>query len=197
MYPLLATITILSLRPVIAALCPIYGPTFPYPKNLANSAIVQSALQNLTNTINADYAAGNSSHGPVDPASGAAIQIFSLEDQDSPLYEYYHDGTLLANSTGVKTINGDSIFRIGSVAKLLTVYLVLAELGDGVWTIPITEALPELRNRTRSLENPIDYVRWDDITLGGLASHVAGVARDCEFEVSDRYKGDKILTNVL
>jgi len=184
MYLFRPTIFIISLPPIILArLCPIYGPTFPYPTNLTTSATVQSALQHLTNAIDAGFAAANSSYGPIDPASATAIQIFSLEDKDpdSPLYEYYHDGTLLSNSTGVKSINGDSVFRIGSVSKLLTVYLVLAELGDVVWATPITEALPELRNRTRWMGNPIDYVKWDDIILGALASQLSGVTRDCEF----------------
>jgi len=185
MYLFRPTIFIISLPPIILArLCPIYGPTFPYPTNLTTTAIIQSALQNLTDAIDAGFAAANSSYGPVDPASATAIQIFSLEDEDSPLYEYYHDGTLLSNSTGVKRINGGSVFRIGSVSKLLTVYLVLAELGDVVWATRIIDALPELRNRTtRWMDNPIDYVKWDDITLGALASQLSGVTRDCEFSM--------------
>jgi CubicO group peptidase (beta-lactamase class C family) len=55
-------------------------------------------------------------------------------------------------------------------------------LGD-----PISRYIPEikaaaadvLRNSTKR-NNGIDYTNWNDITIGELASHLAGIARDCE-----------------
>ena len=81
----------------------------------------------------------------------------------------------------MQTIVGDSIFRIGSVSKLVSVYMLLVEIGDKYWDIAITDIIPELRNRTNSSANPIDFVRWADITLGALAGQVAGLPRDCTF----------------
>jgi CubicO group peptidase (beta-lactamase class C family) len=182
MQTLLTSAFILLHATLAVCLCPIHGPTFPYPKNLDASAILKSALLNLTEALEAGFASGNSSSGPVDPDGATAIQIFSLEDKSAALYEYYSDGTTLVNSTGVKKVDGDSIFRIGSVSKLHTVYLVLAQLGDRVWHMPVAEAIPELRDRTKSKGNPVDYVDWEDITLGALAGQVSGVTRDCKFE---------------
>lgn len=173
----LQSISLLTLLPLTSALCPLYGRTFPYPKNLANSTIVQNALANLTAVFEEGVKTGNSSYGPVNPAAVSAFQIFSPDDE-KPLFEFYHDGTTLVNSTGVKTVDGESIFRMGSIGKLYTVYLFLAVLGDGYWDVPVTDVVPELRNRTKGEENPVDFVQWEGITLGALASQQAGITRD-------------------
>ncbi|KAF2187150.1 beta-lactamase/transpeptidase-like protein [Zopfia rhizophila CBS 207.26] len=175
----LSAIYLLSTLPSAASLCPIYGPVYPPPKNVKSSNLIKDALQNLTESLNAGFATGNSSHGPVVSSGANAIQIFSLDDEDDkPLFEYYHDGTTLSNSTGVRKVDGDSIFLIGSVSKLVTVYMFLAELGDGYWDDPVSKHIPELKNRTKSHENPIDFTAWDQVTLGALAGQVGGVTRD-------------------
>ncbi|KAF2243628.1 beta-lactamase/transpeptidase-like protein [Trematosphaeria pertusa] len=163
--------------PFAAGSCPLYGPVFPTPTNLASSASIKDALQTLTETISASFKSENSSYGPVDSTAAYTVQIFSLESE-KPLLEYYHDGTTLSNTTGVQTVDGDTIFRVGSISKLITVYLFLTELGDSLWNDPVTQHIPELRNRTRSEQNPVDYVNWEQITLGAIAGHVAGLPRD-------------------
>lgn len=136
-------------------------------------------MQNLTQAFNAGFTTGDSPYGSVDPSGANAVQIFSL-DNAAPLFEYYHDGTTLSNYSGIRKVDGDSIFRIGSISKLVTVYMILVELGDRYWDTCATEVIPELRNRTMWKENPVDYVKWEDITLGALAGQVAGVTRDCK-----------------
>ncbi|KAF2679526.1 beta-lactamase/transpeptidase-like protein, partial [Lentithecium fluviatile CBS 122367] len=157
--------------------CPIYGPVFPVPTDLASSATVKGALENITQTISDSLNSENSSYGLVNATAAYTLQIFALGSEE-PLLEYYHDGTTLSNDTGVQKVDGDSIFRIGSISKLITIYLFLVELGDGLWNDPITQYIPELRNRDKSEENPVDYVAWDQITVGALAGHVAGLPRD-------------------
>ncbi|ORX95317.1 beta-lactamase/transpeptidase-like protein [Clohesyomyces aquaticus] len=174
---LAALLSLLMAVPSAATSCPIYGPVFPTPTKLTESIVAKSALQNLSESISASFEHGKSAYGPVDSTAAYAIQIFSLDTED-PLLEYYHDGTTLSNATGVRKIDGDSIFRIGSISKLLTIYLFLAKLGDSLWNDPVTKHIPELRNRDRSQENPVEYVNWDGITLGALAGHVAGLPRD-------------------
>ena len=157
--------------------CPIAGADFPSPTNLSNEHTMTLALDKLTSILDSGFGTSNSSHGPVDADSAYAIQIFSLESE-SPLFDYYHDGTVLSSS-GVQKIDGDSIFRIGSVSKLVSVYMLLVEVGDRYWDTPIIDIIPELRNRTNSSSNPIDFTKWDGITLGALAGQVAGLSRDC------------------
>jgi CubicO group peptidase (beta-lactamase class C family) len=54
------------------------------------------------------------------------------------------------------------------------------ELGDGHWNDPITRYVPELKQAQSnySASSAIDSVQWEEVTLGELASHMAGITRD-------------------
>ncbi|KAF2799391.1 hypothetical protein K505DRAFT_65555 [Melanomma pulvis-pyrius CBS 109.77] len=136
----MAQFSLLSLLPFTSAInCPLSGAVFPPPTHLANSSTLASALHNLTSLINDGFSTGNSTHGPVDPSGANAVQTFSL-DFDTALFEYYHDGTTLSNVSGVQKVDGDSIFRIGSISKLVSVYMLLIEIGDRYWDTKITNS---------------------------------------------------------
>lgn len=87
---------------------------------------------------------------------------------------------------GVSTVDQDTVFRVGSVSKLWTIVLFLVE--EGLWPFqePIVRFIPELHEAASKLQwdprkrrDAIDYVRWGEISMGELASHLAGIARDC------------------
>ena len=42
-------------------------------------------------------------------------------------------------------MDGDTVYRIASISKLLTVYTLLLEIGDKYWGRAITDFIPELR----------------------------------------------------
>ena len=160
--------------------CPILGPVFPAPQTL-NVKILESAFQNLTETLNHDVSAGNSTHGIVDKDTAYSVQFFSIYEESSAFEWYYTPPSIQNSSFGTKKVDGDSIFRIGSITKLFTVYALLTELGDTYWNQPVTNFIPELKGQSqKSFSDPINYLDWDDVTLGALASHLAGVARDLE-----------------
>ena len=167
--------------PLVAAYqtCPVLGPDFPLPSNLASSARLEKAFGNLAETLEQSLATGLSAHGPMDNSSSYAVQFFSIDDE-KPIYEYYYTSEALKDSTaGVKEVKGDSIFRIGSISKLLTVYTLLAEVGDSYWDVPVTEVIPELRSHIeKGKNNAVEYAAWESITLGALAGQVAGLPRD-------------------
>ncbi|KAF2109353.1 beta-lactamase/transpeptidase-like protein [Lophiotrema nucula] len=168
------------------AFCPVYGPSFPAPTSLSQSSVIKSAFSDLTAALNKAFETGNSSHGPNDKVSANAIQVFSI-DEDAPLYEFYREGSLLS-SPGTKKIDGDSIWRVGSISKLITVYMTLAELGDGVWDTKITDAIPELKGNEKWKEDPVRHVNWDEVTLGALAGHLAGVAQSLTVQLGSLYQ---------
>ena len=65
----------------------------------------------------------------------------------------------------------------------MTVYLYLIEAGIASFEEPITKYIPELaayatKNAAEPIQDDIDVVGWNDITVGALASQMAGVARD-------------------
>ncbi|KAK6833475.1 beta-lactamase-like 1 [Apiospora arundinis] len=76
-------------------------------------------------------------------------------------------------------VNGDTIYRLGSLTKIFTILTFLIEAGDGYWNTPITKFVPELALLADKYQyDPVMNVDWAGITLGELASHTAGIVRD-------------------
>lgn len=144
--------------------CPFAGPVFVAPKSLSTNNAFQPSLTDLEASIKDAISTGSSTHGPVDSKDTYSIQIFSTSDQ-LPIFEFHHRG---ADVLGSQPIDGDSIYRIGSMTKLLTVYLLLLEAGDGIFNDLVTRHLPELAA----------YSHWGDITVGALAGYAAGIAAE-------------------
>lgn len=68
------------------------------------------------------------------------------------------------------------------MTKLLTVYTWLVKAGGlSLFNEPITKYVPELKAaaaKQNATENPIDFVAWDDITIGDLAAQTANIGRE-------------------
>ena len=94
--------------------------------------------------------------------------------------QYHHTGRDVETSnTGVTRVDGDSIYRVASVTKAFTVYLVLIEVGSRFWDRPITDFIPELAEYSNvKAPNPVNVVDWRSVTLGALAGQIAGIPRD-------------------
>ncbi|KAI1210140.1 beta-lactamase/transpeptidase-like protein [Annulohypoxylon truncatum] len=163
--------------------CPYPGPAFPKPRSLASSDAIKTAIANLTTTFNArgtDPAANPNS-------TSWSIQVFSASDadEDTPLWSHYHTATdlLTANTPGVKSVDGDTVYRLGSVTKIFTILTFLIEAGDTYWNTPVTQWVPELELLAGKAQyDPVMNVEWETITLQDLASHLAGIVRDYAIE---------------
>ncbi|KAB8229534.1 serine hydrolase domain-containing protein [Aspergillus alliaceus] len=171
----------------LGKLCPILGPAFPAPTDVANSPSFTKAKHQLLSYINkAIHASNTSETSGVNPDTVSfAIQVFNTKT-DQPLLEYYHTAPSIQNSTvGVTKVDADTVFRIGSVSKLWTVLLLLIEKGDTSFSEPVTKYVPELRDAAKELRvnstvrnDEVDHLRWDEVTIGELASHMTGVIRE-------------------
>ncbi|KAH7116908.1 beta-lactamase/transpeptidase-like protein [Dendryphion nanum] len=164
---------------IAAPNCPLIGPEFPPPQRLAEHPIWRNAMANITYVF--DYIDTSNITG-VDRFS-YSLQIFSTNPGPPILWERHRTAKdLPSNTTGVKKVDGDTVYRLGSVSKVFTVLTWLAELGDVHWNQPITKYIPELAKYDgRSSQPGFDSVRetpWDDITIGSLASQVSGLGRD-------------------
>ncbi|KAI0835961.1 beta-lactamase/transpeptidase-like protein [Hypoxylon sp. FL0890] len=163
--------------------CPYLGPAFPKPSALASSQAIKTAVANLTATFD--------SRG-MDPATNPngtswSIQVFSASDpdEDTPVWSHYHTATdlLTATTPGVKSVDGNTVYRLGSVTKIFTILTFLIEAGDTYWNTPVTQWVPELELLAdRAQYDPVMNVDWASITLQDLASHMAGVVRDYAIE---------------
>lgn len=160
--------------------CPLYGQNYPAPTGLATSKYVEAAAQSVLNQL---LKAKNetTAYGPLDTTTTAfSVDFYSLEGEDTLFSYHYLPAQLLDQRTvGVEEVNSDTIYRVGSVSKLWTVYLYLLAAGDQTWNDPITNFIPELQEIAQTQESdPTSDVNWKSITIGALASHLAGIGRD-------------------
>ncbi|KAJ2977945.1 hypothetical protein NUW58_g7655 [Xylaria curta] len=153
-----------------APTCPLEGPVFPKPLQLAKSDAVKTAISKLTDTFK----------GVTDSAQNYsfALEVFSAHD-NNPLFSVLHTAPKLAklNTTGVKTVDENTVFRLGSLSKIHTIYLFLINAGDKIWNEPITKYVSELRALTNR-SDPVANTAWEQVTIGGLATQMTGIPRD-------------------
>ncbi|KAG9233380.1 beta-lactamase/transpeptidase-like protein [Amylocarpus encephaloides] len=159
----------------------VFGPSFPTPSNLVNDPIMREATKDFQALIKQALSTGTSSHGEFDNATTAfSFDFYSTADENS-IFEYHHSPPLLTNvPSGVKTVDRNTIYRIGSVTKLLTVYSFLIQVGDAQFHDPITKYVPELlaRSNYTTRKDSVHQISWSDVTIGALASHMAGVGQE-------------------
>lgn len=158
--------------------CPLYGPLLPRPTNLANDPVMQAAAKALDDAFSKNIDHGNN--------TGSDYYSYSVEvfvgSEDKPLWGHYWTAPNLKafNSTGVSSVDTNTVYRIGSVTKIFTVLTFLATVGDHVWNDPITKHLPEIQEIARNATGgPIFATDWESITIGSLASQTSGLIRDC------------------
>lgn len=146
--------------------CPLWGPLFPAPTNVVRkTAAVPDAVRNLKENL--DLAIKN---GTLESSVSFHIDVFSTNDI---IFDYSYASPGSNDSLTSGQIDKNTIFKIGSISKLLTVYSLLAATGMTHINDPVTKWVPELANAP--FENDIDTVRWQDVTIGALAGHMAGV----------------------
>ena len=157
--------------------CPLYGPLWPRPKNVLQDAGNKHA-QDILDEIFPKYIDN-------DNATGSDYFSYSVEvftgSEDKPLWSHYWTAPSLktSNTTGVTKIDGDTVYRIGSISKIYTVLTFLATIGDGLWNDPITKYLPEIAEfASKPRESNIYGTDWDSITVGSLVSQTSGLMRD-------------------
>lgn len=182
-----AFITFLLTLGCAVDVCFPLGPTYPSPRTPSKTETLAQALNVLNSTIVESLSANGSSYGQLDPnATSFSVEIFSLRESQ-PLLTYHFSAPEFANATeGVREVNSSTVYRLGSMSKLLSVYNFLIAAGDYHFNQPITKYVPELaqfaaQHRATSQNNDIDSVSWDEVTVGALASQMAGISREDAF----------------
>lgn len=162
---------------------PLNGPDFSPPQTPSKTDAIKQAIKLFEQTLKT---------APLDSSNviGQNLDVktttFSFEawsiHEDPPLYTFHRNAETLPIEPGsVKNVTSETIYRLGSLSKLLTVYTWLAAVGDKDWMRPITDFIPELAADDAKYANDgndIDHVRWSEITIGSLASHLSGIQKD-------------------
>jgi hypothetical protein len=169
---------------VTAINCPLGGPEFPKPRNLSANPTWQAAMRNLTAFFEGFDVNGVLGVPNTRPTNYSyATRLFSTNPGPEVLWERYHTQENLPSwSPGVKQVDQDTVFRVGSITKVFTVLAILVADGFTHFNDPITKYVPELAalNARQKDSNSIMKVDWDDVTLEALASQMSGLVRDCK-----------------
>ncbi|KAH8700823.1 beta-lactamase/transpeptidase-like protein [Talaromyces proteolyticus] len=150
--------------------CPFLGFDLPSARAPSNSTAVHTAKRNVTYLIHEllhdQLATVNS--------TSFSVQAYSTHEE-SVLFEYHYAAPV--GQVGTSSVDGNTVYRIGSVSKLLFIYLWLIEDGDIHFNDAITNFVPELAQDAETSTGILQPL-WRDITIGELASHLGGIGRD-------------------
>ena len=123
----------------------------------------------------------NENYGLI-PLNETAYSISFFSAEEGILFDHHQSLTTMPVSTSSSGIvDGDYICGVGTVSKLITMYTLLTCAGDSHLANPITNYIPKLKALGKNLkveEDSIDHASWEDMTLGEVASHMAGIVRD-------------------
>lgn len=162
----------------------LLGPSFTPPSNILSSNVIQQAVLNITNALNNAVRTGESIFGSFN-SSTTSFSLTAVSQLDSsPILDFHHtSGSLNISAGSTSKITSDTVYRIGSVSKLFTVYALLLNNGSHHWNRPVTDYIPELKHAAQHPphNSTVYWVQWDQVTVGALASQLSGLGRDCLF----------------
>jgi CubicO group peptidase (beta-lactamase class C family) len=147
-------------------------PTYPAPIDLSsNQSLVSASWKNLGATF--DQYIKTKTAGVQNVTF--SVGMFSLHDPAAATdLQYHHTAPEIAHAKqGTNKVDGDSIYRVASVSKLITTFAGMVELTEADWNRPLSEIIPGL---AKQLDNPIYTTQWDKITPWALATQLSGVA---------------------
>lgn len=118
----------------ITLLGPIYLPAAKRSLQAWDDAVTQAnaALNDIIQT-------GNSTYGPFDnQGTSFSASVFDLTT-NRPLFDFHFEAPQLNGSYTKGKLTDNTIYRTGSLGKLLTMYAWMIDVGDSVFTDPITK----------------------------------------------------------
>ncbi|PNP80895.1 hypothetical protein FNYG_05710 [Fusarium nygamai] len=153
--------------------CPLLGAIFPPVQHPLQSSAFSDTIALLNTTFK--ELDRNGTLGGFNTTF--YVQAFSPSDT---LFQHGYVPPSMKNFLTSGTLNKDTVFRVGSVSKLLTVYTLLAEVGMKHMNDPVTKWVPELALAARKTKDDLTRkVQWSDVTIGQLSGHMAGISRNC------------------
>ncbi|TQW01043.1 hypothetical protein V2A60_002061 [Cordyceps javanica] len=165
-----------------AALGDFLTPTYPTPADLSsNHSVVHAGWKSLTSTFD-QYLQGKLNASVAAAFAGVenvtfSVGLFSLNDPQSERLQYHHTAPEVKAATlGTRSVNENSIYRVASVSKLITVFAGMVKLSDKDWHRPLTEINPNFkRDKNASEVDNIENIQWNKITPWALATQLSGL----------------------
>jgi CubicO group peptidase (beta-lactamase class C family) len=145
--------------------CPILGPSFPSDFDLTQSQYIKAAIESFPSMVDKLFETEKIPKN----ATSFYVDVFSSQTNAS-IYSYSHTADIHKSALTSGSLDDGTIFRIGSVSKLFTVYTLLNAAGIEIFQHPVTQYLPELKGNTERSK-----IIWEEVTVGALASQQGGV----------------------
>lgn len=115
----------------------VLGPVYLPPSSADFQAFADAKTRALA-AIQDSIANGNSTYGLVDnQTTSFSVQVFS-SSFDEPLLDYHFEAPGLAGSTNA-TLGENTVYRSGSIGKLMTMYVWMVDIGDEVFSDPVVK----------------------------------------------------------
>jgi hypothetical protein len=171
-----------------AKFCPPLGPVFNPPTAVAKHPEIIAASRNLSAALSKAIQEASFDGRIFNPTKVSfSINFGSVNDEpETPAFEYHHSASPEAfDSSSSVNITGDSIYRIGSVSKLMIPYALLIARGHPILNERVVDFIPELRKVAISRKEEggtlanANQVAWNEVTIGSLASHTSGIGQLC------------------
>lgn len=153
------------------------GPVLPSDFDIAQTDAFLNATELFPRQLELLFSSGVLNR----TSSSFSIDVFSSVTNTS-VYSYNHDATDLHEALTTGELTDNTLFRIGSVSKLFTVYALIAAAGIEIFNDPVTKHLPELAGNIGRAA--VESIIWEDVTVGALASHQAGVGGFSRYKAS-------------
>jgi len=116
----------------------LLGPVYQATTNSSWPQYANAASQ-AHDALSKAIATGMSAYGAIDNQSTSfSISVFSATDNSTIFYFHFEAPGLNGSYTRGK-LTDDTIYRTGSIGKLLTIYTWLVDIGDSVFLDPITK----------------------------------------------------------
>ncbi|CAK7236662.1 hypothetical protein SCUCBS95973_009684 [Sporothrix curviconia] len=109
-----------------------------------------------------------------------SLGAFSLHDTAaSDVLQFQYTAAEIATAgNGTTSVNADSIYRVASVTKVMTVLSGLIKLASTDWDRPLDDIFPLLSSYQDDHPGGPFSVNWTAVTLRSLAAQISGVPRD-------------------
>lgn len=117
---------------------PLTGPAYLPPAN-GSFSVFDDARAKAKAWIDQAVATGESEYGAIDTQETSfSVSVFSTHSNET-LFTYHYEAPLLNGSYTRGKLTDDTIYRTGSIGKLLSIYQFLVDVGDNVYYDPITK----------------------------------------------------------
>lgn len=160
----------------------LLGPAYPAPSHVAADASIRATADDVSAALGRAFEGGQTKFGNLSGKSTSlSVTALSALD-DSPFLDFHYTPRANLSSGSTTRVTSDTVYRIGSISKLFTVYALLLHGGTRHWDRPVTDYIPELRDAASyaGTETPLEHVQWHEVTVGALASQLSGVGQDCK-----------------